>query len=134
MTALQIIQTDGVIIHIVTVAEGIVFAQIVFSITLDRDNLTPSIVFISYDLRVMTRQNANDVALKIVLVEETCIIEVYVRRLAVGIVIEMQSVCLDVRFSVNLSMSIIYRHVKLLSIISKLSGYKKTEPRERLGV
>ena len=94
MTALQIIQTDGVIIHIVTVAEGIVFAQIVFSITLDRDNLTPSIVFISYDLRVMTRQNANDVALKIVLVEETCIIEVYVRGTAFCIKVEMHLVSL----------------------------------------
>ena len=102
MAALQIIQTYGVIIHIVTVAEGVVFAQIVFSITLDRDNLAPSIVFISYDLRVMTRQNANDVALKIVLVEETRVIQLNMRRLAIGIVVEVNLIGFRIRFTAHL--------------------------------
>jgi len=47
----------------------------------------------------MTRQNTNDVALKIVLVEETRVIQLDMRRLAIVIVVEMQSVRLGVRLT-----------------------------------
>jgi len=86
----------------VTIAEGIVFAQIVFSIASDGDDLTPGVVLISYYLLMMTSQNANDVALKIVLVEETRVIQLDMRRLAIGIVIEMQGIRLGIRFTANL--------------------------------
>ena len=85
-----------------TIAEGIVFAQIVFSIASDGDDLTPGVVLISYYLLMMTSQNANDVALKIVLVEETRVIQLDMRRLAIGIVIEMQGIRLGIRFTANL--------------------------------
>ena len=99
MTALQIIQTDGVIVHIVTITEGIVFAQIILAAAGDRNNLAPGIVLIPYYLRMPACQNANDVALKIVLVEETRVIEVRVRRLAVRIIRRSESISFGIGFA-----------------------------------
>ena len=102
MTALQIIQTYGVIIHIVTVAEGIVFAQIILAAAGDRNNLAPGVVLISYYLRVPACQNTNDVALQVILMEETRVIEVHVRRLAIGIVVEVKLIGFRIRFTAHL--------------------------------
>ena len=105
MAALQIIQTYGVIIHIVTVAEGIVFTQIILAAAGDRNNLAPGIVLIPYYLRMSACQNTNDVALKIVLIEETRVIQLDMRRFAIGIVIEMQSIRLGVRLTAHLGIA-----------------------------
>ena len=105
MAALQIIQTDGVIIHIVTITEGIVFTQVVFSIASDGDDLAPGVVFVPHNLRVMSCQKANDITLKIVLVEEARIIEVYMRGLAIRIIVEVQFIGLGVGFAAHLGIA-----------------------------
>jgi len=50
-------------------------------------------------------QNANDIALKIVLIEETRVIQLDMRRFAIGIVIEMQSVRLGVGLTAYLGIA-----------------------------
>ena len=105
MAALEVIQLYRVIIHIVTVAEGIVFAQIILAAAGDRNNLAPGIVLIAYYLRMPACQNANDIALQVVLIEEASVIQLNMRRFAIRIVVEVNLIGFRIRFTAHLGVT-----------------------------